>query len=279
MAVFDRVVSAILSLGRLVFVLAVIQLGLETLLCARFADSYSRQRFYNINGVVPVIPWLPSSLPWLIYAFGAALAVAGAAMLWNHTLRTGALAAGGLMSAGAILLNLPRYAERLGDIAIRTALFEPLAIAALAFLLPGRDAIPPWLERAGRYALALSLIVFGVNHFLALALFGTLIPAWIPWHIFWMAFFGAGFIAAGVSVGSNLLLGWSTALIGLMFAIWVFTLHIPLVAAKPDDPDGWSSLFIAAALWGGCWAQAGALSGRWRGTSESGYSRRARSGH
>ena len=262
---FDRVVSAILSLGRLLFVLAIIQLGLETLLCARHADSYSHQRFYNLNGVVPVIPWLPSSPPWPIYAFGATLTVAGAAMLWNQTLRAGALAAGGLMFAGAILLNLPRSAAHLGDIAVRTSVFEPLAIGALAFLLPGRKAIPAGLERTCHYALGLSLIIFGVGHFLALRLFGTLIPPWIPWHLFWMAFFGAGFIAAGVSLWLDFLAGWSSALIGTMFAIWVFTLHIPLVAARADDPDGWSSLFIAVAFWGGTWALAGKKRGGYSG--------------
>jgi hypothetical protein len=58
----------------------------------------------------------------------------------------------------------------------RTQVFEPLAIAALAWLLPGRDAIPGWIARASRYLLAVSLIVFGVDHFLALAPIGTLIP-------------------------------------------------------------------------------------------------------
>jgi len=254
--VFDRVVRAFLSLGRLVFVLAVIQLGLETLLCARYADSFSRQRFYNLDAVVPVVPWLPSSLPWMIYAFGAALTLAGAAMLWNRTLRAGALAAGCLFFTGAILLNLPKYTVRLDDIAVRTAVFEPLAIAALAFLLPGHNATPRWLERSARYALALSWIVFGIDHFLALRLFAAIIPRWIPWHLFWLAFFGAGLIAAGASVAMNRLLAWSTTLTGLMFAIWVFTLHVPMVAARPDDPDGWSSLFIAVALWGGAWALA-----------------------
>jgi uncharacterized membrane protein len=91
------------------------------------------------------------------------------------------------------------------------------------------DAIPNWLVRASRYLLALSFIVFGVDHFLGLAPIGRLIPPWIPWHVFWIGFFGAGFIAAGLSIGFDFLLRWGAAFIGLMFAIWAVTLHLPRV--------------------------------------------------
>src|SRR5262249_49443602 len=145
---------------------------------------------------------------------------------------------------------------------LRTAVFEPLAMAALAWLLPGRKAVPPGLAHASRYLLAISLVVFGVDHFLALAPIGTLVPKWIPWHVFWIAFFGAGFVAAGLRVALNYLLPWAAASIGLMFAIWTFTLHLPRVLGlygipdAPRHPAEWSSLFIAIALWGGSWALA-----------------------
>jgi hypothetical protein len=102
----------------------------------------------------------------------------------------------------------------------RTQVFEPLAIAALAWLLPGQ-ATPNWLGHASRYLLIVSFIVFGVDHFLALAPIGTLIPPWIPWHVFWIAFFGTGFVAAGLSLAFNFLPDWGAASIGLMYAIWV----------------------------------------------------------
>jgi hypothetical protein len=47
-----------------------------------------------------------------------------------------------------------------------------------------------------------------------------------------------------------------------MFGIWVVTLHLPRVLGlyaipgAPTDPNEWSSLFIATALWGGLWALA-----------------------
>ena len=91
----------------------------------------------------------------------------------------------------------------------------------------------------------------------------SLLPAWIPWHVFWVAFFGAVFIAAGLAIGLNYSERAGAAGLGLMFAIWVFTLHLPRVLGlygipgAPTSPDEWSSLFIAVALWGGPWALAG----------------------
>jgi putative oxidoreductase len=112
---------------------------------------------------------------------------------------------------------------------IRTEVFEPLSLASRAWLLPGRNEIPRFLERESRYLLGLSCVVFGVDHFLGLVPIGTLIPNWIPWHVFWIAFFGAGFIAAGLSIAIDVLLLWGAAYYGLMFAIWVFTLHVSRV--------------------------------------------------
>jgi hypothetical protein len=80
--------------------------------------------------------------------------------------------------------------------------------------------------------------------------------------VFWVAFFGVAFIAAGLSIGFNLLQRWGAAGIGLMFGIWVVTLHLPRVLGlyaipgAPHDPNEWSSLFITIALWGGPWALA-----------------------
>jgi uncharacterized membrane protein len=254
----ERAVDALLSPGRAIFALAIIGLGIETLACAqRVIFLYSGAP----NPRFKAIPFLPP-IPWLAYLFGAILAICGAGLLVKRTLRMSAMVVGSLMFLGAVILNAPKSAAIPGDMSLRTVVFEPLAIATLAWLLPGQGATPSWLARATRYLLAVSLIVFGVDHFLALAPIGTLIPPWIPWHVFWIAFFGTGFIAAGLSIGLNILPRWGAACLGLMFAIWVFALHLPRVllglygGAGSHSPDEWSSLFIAIALWGGSWALA-----------------------
>jgi uncharacterized membrane protein len=256
-----RAIDVLPSAGRAIFALAIIGLGIETLVCAQSVTflyaGASGPRFKAI----PVLPFLPP-IPWLAYLLGAILAICGLGLLVKRTERMSAMAVGALMFLGAVVLNAPKNASIPGDMSLRTVVFEPLAIATLAWLLPGRYATPSWLARVSRYLLAVSLIVFGVDHFLALAPIGTLIPPWIPWHVFWIAFFGAGFIAAGLGIGFNVLTRWGAACCGLMFAIWVFTLHLPRVlfglygGKGLHNPDEWSSLFIAIALWGGSWALA-----------------------
>ena len=254
---FDRAVAAVSSLGRTLFSLAIVALGIETLACARHV-GHSLGPQYN---VIPALPWLPAT-PWIAYGFGTIWVACGAALLSRRMLRSAAIALGGLLLLCALLLDVPKYAVDLGSISLRTTAFEPLALAVLAWLLPGPGAIPGSLTRGSRYLLALCLIVSGVDHFLALAFIATLLPAWIPWHAFWVALFGVALIAAGLSIGLNILQRCAAASIGLMFGIWVVTLHVPRVLGlyaipgAPTDPNEWSSLFIATALWGGLWALA-----------------------
>jgi uncharacterized membrane protein len=253
----ERGVDAILALGRPIFALTNVALGIQTLVCTRF-DSHSQGPEYH---VIPCIPWLPA-IPWLAWIFGLAWIACGLGMLFKRALRPAAMTIGTLLFVCVVLLDAPKYARHLGDMGLRTTALEPLAIACLAWLLPNWDSTPRWLVRCSHYLLALAMIVFGVDHFLGLQFISSLLPAWIPWHPFWVAFFGAGFIAAGVSFATNLLERWGAACIGLMFGIWVLTLHLPRVLGlygipnAPHNPEEWSSMFIACALWGGPWAVA-----------------------
>ena len=246
-------------MGRVVFSLAIIGFGIETLLFARDATHSLGPQ----HEVIPVIPWLPA-IPWLAYLFGAIWIACGVGILVRGCWRLAAMVFGALLLACTLILIVPKYAVALGDMSLRTVVFEPLSLACLAFLLADDvGANRSWLARLSRYVLAVSLLVFGVDHFLALGFIAALIPAWIPLHIFWVAFFGLVFIAAGLSIGLNILPRWGAAGAGWMFCVWVFTLHLPRVAGlygiagAPHSPNEWSSLLIATALWGGLWALAG----------------------
>jgi len=240
----ETAADALLGSGHMLFSLAIIALGIETVVCTgKLAGT-----------LIETDRWGA--------VIGPVLAACGVGLLFKRTVRTAAIALGGLLFLYSLIFEVPKYVAAPGSMTFRTQVFEPLAIATLAWLVPGEDAIPSWLGRASRYLLAVSFIVFGMDHFLALAPIGTLIPRWIPWHVFWIAFFGAGFIAAGLSIGFNFLQRWGAAYLGLMFAIWVFTLHLPRTVfglyggSGPHSPDEWSSLFIAIALWGGLWVLA-----------------------
>jgi uncharacterized membrane protein len=242
--------ARLLRLGLPIFALAIIALGVETVVCAHRVDPLSGN--YR---VVPVIPWVPA-IPRVAYLSGAIWVACGIGLLAPGARRTAGFLFGSLFLLCTLLLDVPKYAEHLGDMSLRTAVFEPISLACIALLIAGR------LTVVSRYLLALSLIVFGVDHFLALVGIGNLLPAWIPWHLFWVELFGAVFIVSGLSVAIDYLRRPGLAGLGLMFAIWVLTLHLPRVLGlygvpgAPRDPNEWSSFFIAVALWGGPWALA-----------------------
>jgi uncharacterized membrane protein len=250
--------AVLVSAGRAIFSLAIVAFGIETMMCARDVAHPLSPQYEGI----PVIPWLPA-IAWLAYLFGVIWVACGVGLLFERTRRPVAIVLGGLLLVCTVVLIVPKYAAALGDMGLRTVVFEPLSIACLAWLLPGGGATPGWLARVNRYLIGVSMIVFGVDHFLGLAFIATLIPRWIPFHVFWVAFFGIAFIAAGVSIGLNVLRRWGAAGLGLMFGIWVVTLHLPRVLGlygipgAPHNPNEWSSLFIAVALWGGLWAVSG----------------------
>jgi len=240
---FEPAIRSLLSQGRWVFAVAILCLGIERLVCvgSLVGTLIESDRFRPMFGVI--------------------LVVCGVGLLFKRTLRIAAMTLGGLLLLYTLIFEVPKYVGTPSNMSFRTQVFEPLTIVALAWLLPGRNSVRSWFASASRYILALSLIVFGVDHFIGLSFIARLVPPWIPWHRFWVAFFGAGLIGAGLSIGLNRLLRLGAACIGLMFATWVFTLHLPRVfgfsnGAGPHSPDEWSSLFIAIALWGGFWALA-----------------------
>jgi len=252
--------NSLLRTGRWIFAFAVIALGAENILCAR--GSY--QALGANSHSMPVLPFLPA-IPWLVILFGVLWIACGVGLLTQRWPRASAYTLGATYIFWTLVHVLPKYIALPGDMGLRTVVFEPLSLACIALLLPGPAATPKGLSIACRALIAIAMIVFGVDHFLGLGFIASLLPGWIPWHVFWVAFFGIVFIAAGVGIGLGILERWSWIAIGLMFAIWVITLHIPRtlgfyhIPGAITDPDEWSSLFIAIGLWGGPWAVASGL--------------------
>jgi uncharacterized membrane protein len=242
--------------GRLLFSLAIIGIGVETLICS-YVSSHSLGPHFK---VVPVIPWVPA-IPSLAYLVGAILVLCGAGLLFQRTLVVSSITLGALMLLCGLAFDVPRHFD-LMSAPWRTNVLEPIAIGSLAWLVPGLGGIPGWLHRTSRYLLAFALVVFGIGHFQVLTFIASLVPGWIPWHWFWTVFFGVAFIAAGVSFATGFLQPWAALGVGLMFALWTLTIHLPVLLnmlrtpGATQDPDKWSDVFIVAALWGGFWALA-----------------------
>jgi len=152
---------------------------------------------------------------------------------------------------------------------IRTS--ETLALAGAALILAGFAADPvreKWV-RAGRIAFGVSLPVFGILHFIypdSVAALVALSPVSYPWPLFWAYLTGAGHLAAGLAIATGVLPRLAALLAGIMYASWVFTLHLPRIIDNPDTYSGnyreLTSLFVCVAFWGAAWIVAAASADR-----------------
>ena len=246
--------DALSAVGRIIFSLTIIAIGVETWVFAQTVGHPLGKAYDALN----LIPWLPA-IPWLAYLAGTIWVACGAGILVERAAGRAAMVLGGLFTVCAVVIVGPVLMKHLGSIPARTVFLEPIAIGCVGLLIPARGAVPGWIAAAARYVLALSLVVFGVDHLQGLAFHASFVPWWLPWHAFWAGFFGVAFIAAAFSIAFRVLEPWGLAGLGLMFATWVLTLHLPRVlgymqGAGPRDADEWSSMLIAMAIWGGAWA-------------------------
>ncbi|MBT1706256.1 hypothetical protein, partial [Chryseosolibacter indicus] len=99
------------------------------------------------------------------------------------------------------------------------------------------------LARSGRYMFAFMLTIFGIEHLLGAEFIGNMIPAWIPYHLFWAYFTGVALIAAGLAIFVNIKVRLAMYLLTVMLLLWLVLLHLP---ATFHYPLGDASLLISS---------------------------------
>ena len=99
----------------------------------------------------------------------------------------------------------------------------------------------------------LCLIFFGAAHFIDVKDTVSLIPHWLPGHLFWAYFTGSAFIAAGIAILIGLWARLAAILTAFQIAVFLFLVWIPIVAAGSREPFQWSETILTAALLAGAW--------------------------
>jgi uncharacterized membrane protein len=104
----------------------------------------------------------------------------------------------------------------------------------------------------GAILFALTIISYGINHFLYAKEAADYIPSWIPGHLFWMYLTGSALIGSGIAIILKIRRRVFAALLGTMILIWVVILHIPRVITSPVTDKGGevTSAFLALAYCG-----------------------------
>lgn len=126
----------------------------------------------------------------------------------------------------------------------------------------------PVLERAialGRIFVAAPLATFGGLHLAAARELSQMVPAYMPWHLFWAYLVGVALLATACSLIFNRAVRWSGLLAGMMLLLFVAMLDVPNVLAHQQDRFAWAVLLRDAAFGAGLLALAGSVAAQTRG--------------
>ncbi len=223
-----------------------IAIAVQQLICADFRPVI----------LPPAYPaWLTSRLI-LTWIFSFAVIAACLAILFEKRARQVSLILGAVLLLMVLAFQISGQPSP-AHLAVWTDPLKELTLSGGAFMIAGtfagkdpRSVLFGLLEKlipAGKYFLAITMIVFGFMHFVYTGFVVTLVPQWIPWHLFWTYFAGISLIAAGLGIMLNIKRHLAARWLGIMIFLWVLLLHIPRAIIDPHSGNGneWTSVFEA----------------------------------
>jgi uncharacterized membrane protein len=240
----------LIPLGRIFFAIGLIGIGVQHFIFADF-----------IPVIVPLWPsWIPGRHAWP-YVIGAALIAAGLAIVFNIRARVVAAITGAVFLLLVVVDHIPaQLAGSPAHLGVWTNAFKALTLCGGAWLVAGSLAETDanlnrylkFLMPLGRFFLPVTVIAFGIDHFLYPDFVASLVPKWIPGALFWTYFAAVALIASGVAMIVNIQARLAALMLGIMIFLWFLMLHIPRAIADPHTGNGneWTSVFEALAFSG-----------------------------
>jgi uncharacterized membrane protein YphA (DoxX/SURF4 family) len=247
--------SRVVAVGRIFFAIGMLGIGFQHFFFRKILPL-----------VAPIWPaWIPGR-PFWAYLVGTILVLGGISILSGFKARAAAILLSGLFLLSFVLLHVPANliagVKSLGGWALAIKAFS---LAGCALVVAGTSpatqagnsrssstGLRDKLIRLGMYPFAIGIIAFGVCHFLYTPYVATLVPAWIPGHVFWTYFAGTALIASGLGMIVGVKARLAATLLGAMILTWILILHIPRAVADPygDVGNEWTSTLEALAKTG-----------------------------
>ena len=231
--------------GRLTFALGLAGLGALGLVFGDFAP-----------GLQPPLAFLGSGQE-LAYALNGLLLITALCLFARPGLaHLAALAIAALWAFWIALGHLPKIWADRSDVVAWVSLAEVAGAGAVAWLL-STDHPSSRQRWTARLIVGLMLVWFGVVHVQYRSAISGMIPEWMPLRDVWPFLTGAANVAAGLSIVTGVLGRLGSALVGLMFASWIFLVHIPRLIGTPGSREEWTALALNLVLVGSVWAISG----------------------
>ena len=142
-----------------------------------------------------------------------------------------------------------------------------LAIGLVAIFLRGDWKKAHGLDKLilfGPLFYAAPIAAFGTEHFTLAAAIASIVPNWIPWHLFWAYFVGACFIAAALSLVTGIQARLSASLLALTFFLFVVLMDAPAWARHPRNQIALTLALRELSFSGGPLALAATFTAQWR---------------
>lgn len=223
------------TIGRIFFGLSIAVLGILTI--------YDKNFPYMM--IPPNHSWLHGHAIFA-YICGALLVLAGACIVFEKKIVPASLLLGGVLLAIFCFYYIP-YELLVSGKYMHFGEWEnsakELALASGGFVVAGcfpkQNTSPLFrflskLIPLGAPLFALTIISFGIDHFIFAREASDYIPSWVPNHLFWMYFTGSALLGSGLAILLKIRPGLFATLLGGMILIWFVILHIPRVMVSPS---------------------------------------------
>jgi uncharacterized membrane protein len=201
-----------------------------------------------VSGRAIPLPHTNSLYIYWAYVTGVLFIITGLAILIGRQIKLLLIADGIVVFAWAFLRSFaalinhhPIYDGLLTNTGKGLALTGSLMIVASSMLVRHvKDTNRFWtydyldnkLTKIGLYFIGIFLIICGIQHFIFTVFCASLVPAWIPGHMFWTYFAGVALISGGIGIMLKPTRPLAAALSGIMILLWTVMLHIERVAAS-----------------------------------------------
>ncbi|HSQ31471.1 MAG TPA: hypothetical protein VLN49_16560 [Gemmatimonadaceae bacterium] len=222
----------------------------------------------------PVPKWVPAR-ETLAYLCAFISLGSGIGLLWQRTAPVASRLLFASLMLWLLVLRLPNLFFQTPVVLVAWAFGSTGVMVAAAWVLyvgfaGDRDRHRPGFladDRGVRIARALyglSLIPFGLAHFMYLGATTVLIPAWLPWHAALAYFTGAAFLAAGLAVAFGVFARLAATLSALQLGLFGLIVWVPRVLAGAVTEFQWGEFVTTCALTAGAWVVADSYRGmRW----------------
>jgi uncharacterized membrane protein len=214
----------------------------------------------------PVPKWVPAREA-LAYLCAVISLGSGLGLLWRRTAAVAARVIFASLMVWLLVMRLPNLFFETPVVLVACTFGSTAVMVAAAWVLYVWFAGDHNRKRLGlftgdtgvriaRALYGLSLIPFGLAHFLYLDATTVLIPGWLPWHVGWAYFTGATFIAAGLAVTVGVPGRLAAALSTLQMGLFSLIVWVPRAWKGGLDDFQWGEFVVTWALTAGAWVVA-----------------------